>query len=213
MKTFVHEGAYRGEDLLRKIAVQSITLCGVGAIGSNLADNLVRQGFQKMAVIDFDRVEEHNRNTQIWNSRDVGQLKVAAIRSHLFNVMKVTVEPIDKKLEASNVRKLLKADSIVIDGFDNPESRKVVMDYCRDNKIDCLHIGLSEDCAEVTWNERYSVPKKGTGIDVCEYPLARNIAMLSVIVGTESLIRFVDTGVKENYLISLRDFKITAIDK
>jgi molybdopterin/thiamine biosynthesis adenylyltransferase len=212
MKTFVHEGAYRGEDLLKKIAAQHITLCGVGAIGSNLADNLVRQGFQRMTVIDFDRVEEHNRNTQIWNSRDVGQLKVAAIRSHLFNVMKVTIDPIDKKLEASNVRKFLKADSIVIDGFDNPESRKIVMDHCLVNKIDCMHIGLSEDCAEVTWNERYRVPKKGTGIDVCEYPLARNTALLAVIVGTESLIRFVDTGVKENYLISLKDFKICRVN-
>lgn len=212
MKTFVHEGAYRGEDLLKKIAAQPITLCGVGAIGSNLADNLVRQGFQKITAIDFDRVEEHNRNTQVWNSRDVGQLKVAALRSHLFNVMKVTIDPIDKKLEASNVRKFLKADSIVIDGFDNPESRKIVMDHCLVNKIDCMHIGLSEDCAEVTWNERYRVPKKGTGIDVCEYPLARNTALLAVIVGTESLIRFVDTGVKENYLISLKDFKICRVN-
>jgi molybdopterin/thiamine biosynthesis adenylyltransferase len=208
MKTFVHEGAYRGEDLLKKIAAQHITLCGVGAIGSNLADNLVRQGFQKITAIDFDRVEEHNRNTQVWNIRDVGQLKVAALKSHLFNVMKVSVESIDKKLEASNVRKFLKAGSIVVDGFDNPESRKIVMEHCLDNRIDCLHIGLAEDCAEVTWNERYHVPKKGTGIDVCEYPLARNTAMVAMLVGTESLIRYIDTGVKESYILSLKDFKI-----
>jgi len=212
MKTFVHEGAYRGEGLLKKIAAQHITLCGVGAIGSNLADNLVRQGFQKITAIDFDRVEEHNRNTQVWNIRDVGQLKVAALKSHLFNVMKVSVESIDKKLEASNVRKFLKAGSIVVDGFDNPESRKIVMEHCLDNQIDCLHIGLAEDCAEVTWNGRYHVPKKGTGIDVCEYPLARNTAMVAMLVGTESLIRYIDTGVKESYIISLKDFKICRCD-
>ena len=211
MKTFVHEEVYRGEELLKKIAERHITLCGAGAIGSNLADNLVRQGFQKMSVIDYDRVDNHNRNTQIWNSRDIGQLKVAALRSYLFNVMKVAIEPVDKKLEASNARKFLKAGSIVIDGFDNPEARGIVTNHCRDNNIECLHIGLAEDCAEVTWNSKYRVPTKSTGLDVCEYPLARNTAMLAVVVGTESLIRYIDTGVQENYLISLKDFKITSV--
>lgn len=207
MKTFVHEEVYRGADLLKKLAAQPITLCGVGAIGSNLADNLVRQGFQKLTVIDMDRVEDHNRNSQLWTSRDVGQMKVAALKNHLFNVLKVSIEPVDKKLDASNVKKILKAGSIVIDGFDNPESRKIVTDHCRDSKIECLHIGLAEDCAEVTWNNRYRIPA-ATGVDVCEYPLARNIAVLAVVVGTESLIRFVESGVQESYIISLKDFKI-----
>jgi hypothetical protein len=211
MKTFVHEEVYRGEALLKKIATYPITLCGVGAIGSNLADNLVRQGFQKITAIDFDRVEDHNRNSQIWTSRDVGQLKVAALRSHIFNVMKVAIEPVDKKLEAANVHKFLKPGSIVIDGFDNPEGRSIVTKHCGTLNIDCLHLGLSEDCAEVTWNEHYTVPTKGTGLDICEYPLARNIALLAVIVGTESLIRYIETGRKESYLISLKDFKIVPL--
>jgi len=211
MKTFGHEAAYRGEDLLKKIALQHITLCGVGAIGSNLADNLVRQGFQKLTVIDMDRVEDHNRNNQLWNSRDVGQMKVTALRNHLFNILKIDIEPIDKKLEVSNVKKLLKPGSIIVDGFDNPEGRKAVADHCSVNKIECLHIGLAADCAEVTWNDRYHIPKKGTGPDVCEYPLARNTAMIAMIVGTESLIRFIDTGVKESYIISLKDFKIVSV--
>lgn len=211
MKTFVHEEVYRGSGLLQKIAARHITLCGVGAIGSNLADNLARQGFQKFTAIDFDRVEDHNRNSQLWGSRDVGQLKVLALKSYLFNAMKIAIDPVDKKLVESNVKKLLGLGTIVVDGFDNPESRKLVMDHCLSAGIDCLHIGLAEDCAEVTWNERYRVPKKGAGLDVCEYPLARNIAVLAVIVGTESLIRYIDTGVKENYMISLKDFKITKV--
>lgn len=210
MKTFVHEEVYRGADLLKKIAVQHLTLCGVGAVGSNLADNLVRQGFSNFTAIDMDRVDDHNRNTQIWTSRDIGQKKVSALRSYLFNVMKVAVDPIDKKLDATNVRKLLQKDSIIIDGFDNLESRGIVTEHCRSNNIECLHIGLAEDFAEVTWNDRYRIPKKSAGLDVCEYPLARNTVMMAVIIGTESLIRFIDTGVRSNYLISLRDLKVTS---
>lgn len=211
MKTFIHEEAYRGKELLKKIAEKNIILCGVGAVGSNLADNLVRQGFKSLAVIDFDRVEDHNRNTQIWDSRCVGQKKVAAMRNHLFNVMKVAAEPIDKKLTATNVKRFLTKGSIVIDGFDNSGSRGLVYDYCQSHEIDCIHIGLAEDCAEVTWNDRYVVPKKEIGLDVCEYPLARNTVMMAVIVGTESLIRYIATGVQENYIISMGNFKITKV--
>lgn len=211
MNTFTHEQAYRGEDLLKKIASQHITLCGVGAVGSNLADNLIRQGFIHLTVIDKDRVEDHNRNTQVYGSRDVGQKKVAAIRNHLFNVLKVAVDPVDKELTEANVRKLLRKDTIVVDGFDNIESRKIVTDYCRDNDIPCLHIGLAEDAAEVTWNDQYRLPRSNAGLDVCEYPLARNTALMAVVVGTESIIRYIDTGEMENYLITLRDFKISRV--
>jgi len=206
--TFVHEEEYRGENLLKKIGTQSITLCGVGAVGSNFADSAVRQGFKNISAIDMDRITDHNRSTQIWSTRDIGQYKVYALRNILFNSMKVAINPIDKRLDSNNVSKLLKKNDIIIDGFDNPESRKIVSDYCSSNKIECLHLGLSENCAEVTWQEKYHVPKKGKGLDVCEYALARNIVLLCVTVGIESLIRYIEKGVRESYLISLEDFGI-----
>jgi molybdopterin/thiamine biosynthesis adenylyltransferase len=206
--TFVHEEEYRGEDLLNKIGTQSVTLCGVGAIGSNFADSIVRQGFKNITAIDMDRITDHNRSTQIWGSRDIGQFKVTVLRNMLFNSMKIGINPVNKRLDINNVSKLMKKDSIIIDGFDEPESRKIVSDYCSLNQIECLHLGLSEDCAEVTWQEKYHIPKKSSGLDVCEYALARNIVLLCVTVGVESLIRYINSGVRESYLISLKDFSI-----
>ena len=210
MDLFAHEEEYRGKELIKKLSEQKIILCGVGAIGSNIAENLVRQGFSDITAIDFDRVESHNRHTQVWDFRSIGRLKTAVLKSHLFNIMKVDMVPIPKKLESSNVGKFIK-DGIVIDGFDNSESRGLVTKHCRDKNIDCLHIGLNKDCAEVTWNENYWVPRDVDGLDVCEYPLARNIIMLAVTVGTESLIRYIEKGVKENYIITLGDFRISQI--
>jgi len=48
------EAIYRGADQLAKLASQRLTLCGAGALGSNLADNLARQGFRDLRVIDRD---------------------------------------------------------------------------------------------------------------------------------------------------------------
>lgn len=44
MNTYVHEELYRGKDLFEKIKTRRIVVCGCGAIGSNLVDNLIRQG-------------------------------------------------------------------------------------------------------------------------------------------------------------------------
>jgi molybdopterin/thiamine biosynthesis adenylyltransferase len=212
MNTLIHEEVYRGKKLLEKMASQALTVCGCGAVGSNFIDNVVRQGFKKITVIDMDRLEDHNRHTQVWDKRVIGTLKAAAIKNHAFNIMGVMVDALSKKLEEENIKKLISTDSIVIDGFDNYVSRKLVTDFCRDNKINCLHVGLYQDYAEIVWNELYKPPEQSTGPDVCEYPLARNIILMAVAVATDVLIRYLAEGVKENYTITLKDFKIKTMD-
>jgi molybdopterin-synthase adenylyltransferase len=209
MNTLVHEEKYRGEKLLKKIAECDLTFCGVGAIGSNLMDNMARQGFKKFTAIDYDRVEDHNRNTQLWGRRDIGQLKVAAMKTAIFNAMGLTITDVSRKLEPSNVDKYLKKGTLVIDGFDNTESRALVTEHCRNNSIMCLHVGLYQDTAEITWNSVYRVPQPVKGLDVCEYPLARNIILMAITVATECVIRYLDTGVQESYTITLGDFKVS----
>lgn len=208
MNTLVHEQVYRGEALLEKMAAQPFVICGAGAVGSNLVNNMTRQGFQKLTVIDMDRVEDHNRHTQVWTRRDQGQLKAAMLKNHVFMNMGISIEAVSRKLEESNVKKMLPKGSIVVDGFDNMESRKVVTDHCKSNGIECLHVGLAADYAEVIWNERYHVPKNVVAQDVCEYPLARNVIVIAAAVATECLIRYLSTGEKRNYMITLGDLKI-----
>jgi len=210
MKTLTHEEKFRGEDLLKKMAACPIVMCGCGAIGSNLVDNMVRQGFGNIKVVDFDRIEDHNRHTQIWTKRDLGQLKAMVLKNAMYNVREVVLEVETKKLDSSNISKVLPpalSKTLVIDGFDNQDSRALVMDWCLRHKIDCLHVGLSKDYAEVVWNEQYRVPRD-VGADICEYPLARNIILLATTVATEVVVRYLAKGIKKNYEISLGDFQI-----
>jgi len=212
MNTLVHEEKFRGLPLLKKMAEQEFIICGVGAIGSNLVENMVRQGFKKFTVIDFDRVDDHNRHTQAYNRRDIGQLKVNALKTKVYDLMGVSIEAVTSKLEATNMRKLLlKPGAIVVDGFDNSESRRLVTEFCNSNKITCLHAGLYKDVAEIHWNAGYHVPDPVKGMDICEYPLARNIILMAITVATEVIIRYLDRGVVENYVITLGDMKISPI--
>jgi len=209
MRTLEHEIVYRGEAAVNKLGAAPIIVCGAGAIGSNLVDNLVRQGFKSITIIDDDRIEDHNRHTQVWQRRDVGSLKVAALKSHAFNSMGVSIEDKKVRLTSESVEGLLKKGSLVVDGFDNHASRKSVTDYCKANNIECLHIGLYQNYAEVIWNDNYLVPEDAKAADVCEYPLARNVILLAIAVSTEVIIRYILDGNKEQYTITLKDFCIS----
>src|SRR5688500_10350545 len=119
---FHHEQLYRGADVLTKLSALRVTLCGAGAVGSNLADNLCRQGLANLRVIDHDRVEEHNVSTQLYGESEVGTWKVEALRNRLFRAAGVEVEAVRKELAAENAKQLLKSCDLVIDAFDNSRS-------------------------------------------------------------------------------------------
>jgi len=190
---FHHEQLYRGEDLIARLAALRVVLCGAGAVGSNLADNLIRQGLSRLCAIDHDRVEEHNVSTQLYGEAEVGSFKVEALRNRLFRAAGIEIEPVRKELNAGNVKQLVKDCDLVIDAFDNSASRQLVQDHCRSAKIPCLHVGLHADYCAVVWDEHYRVPRDVAG-DVCDYPLARNIVLLSVVLASEAVLRFVVGG-------------------
>ena len=210
---FHHERLYRGSAAVSRLEAVPIIVCGAGALGSLLADNLARQGCRLWKVIDRDRVAEHNVGTQLYGESEVGAWKVEALRSRLFRAVGVEVQAIAKEVTDRNVRRLLKANGagIVIDTFDNATARGLVQERCRDEAIPCLHVGLFADYAEVIWDEHYRVPRD-VGVDVCDYPLARNLVLLAVAVASEVLIRFVLDGSKEGRSVTLRDLAIRPLE-
>src|SRR5688500_9191730 len=151
---YLHEELYRGGvERLARLRELRVVLCGAGALGSNLADNLARQGFARLRVIDHDRVEEHNVGTQLYGESEVGVWKVEALRNRLFRAAGVEGEPVRKELTTQNAAALLKGAGVVVDTFDNSASRRVVQGASRALALPCLHVGLNEDYAEVLWDE------------------------------------------------------------
>lgn len=208
---FHHEEIYRGKDLVKKLQAHRLTVCGAGALGSNLIDTLARQGFPNLKVIDMDRVDVHNINTQVYGEKDVGALKVQALRNRIFSAVGTEIEVVDKELTAANVKKFLKDSTLVLDMFDNTVSRQLVQDECRARKVPCLHSGLYEDYGEVVWDHKpYVVPKQSAEGDVCDYPLARNIAMMVVVVTAEEILDFCLAAKprQKSWSITLKDLAV-----
>jgi hypothetical protein len=108
------------------------------------------------------------------------------------------------------VVKQLSGADVVVDGFDNHDARALVTAHCREQGIPCLHVGLSADYAEVLWNEGYRVPHdvEDEGVNVCDYPMARNLIQFAVALVSEVLVRFVLEGRRESYSFTLGDLQV-----
>lgn len=65
---------------------ERIHIIGCGAVGSTVAELLVRSGLTKITLYDFDRVEPHNIANQMYRNGDIGSLKVDALSKILTEI-------------------------------------------------------------------------------------------------------------------------------
>ncbi|HEV8190795.1 MAG TPA: ThiF family adenylyltransferase [Ktedonobacterales bacterium] len=205
---FLHESLYRGEEAVERMGAARIVVCGGGALGSHLTENLVRQGVRHLAVIDDDRVEAHNIGTQVYEEGDIGVPKAEVLRARGFRAAGVEIVAITKRLTEQNVAKLLRDADLVCDTFDNSASRGLVTVHCREHVVACLHLGVNADYGEVRWNEVYRVPGDVLTGNACDYPLARNLVLFVVALGGEAIARFLVEGERQSYSFTLRDLTI-----
>jgi molybdopterin-synthase adenylyltransferase len=204
---FFHEELHRSQEVMRRLRDFKITVCGAGALGANLVESLARQGFASIKVIDRDRIEERNLSTQPYFASDVGAFKAKILANGLYRALGVKVDARGEELTATNAAKLLKDAQLVVDTFDNSIARRAVKNYCDSAGVACLHAGLATGYAEVVWNDIYRVPSAAQD-DICDYPLARNLVMLTVAVACESIIRFVAGSARHSFTLTLGDFAV-----
>jgi molybdopterin-synthase adenylyltransferase len=207
MSIFFHEQLYRSKQLMEQLKKYPVTICGAGALGANIAENLARSGFNQLKVIDYDRIEESNLSTQPYYRSDVGAFKATILANHLYRAVGIKIVAETQKVTAKNVAQLLKGSGLTIDAFDNSVARGVIKDYCDRTSVPCLHAGLASDYAEIIWNEVYRVPSD-VNDDVCDYPLARNLVLLTVVVTCEAVITFIASKQKLSHSITLKDLSI-----
>lgn len=192
-----------------------IIVFGLGAIGSNLTTQLIKKYPDiNITGVDFDKVEDRNVGPQAYFNQHVGHLKALAMKSVLSTQnRKFNYTPHPYKIESvDDVTLLFGEESILmIDCFDNTESRNIFMKMPKDLKI--LHVGFSPAMtAEVIWQNKYDVPgdvDSNLG-DICE--MTEAVSFINYVVSFASLVigEFLDTGVRRSFLITNK-FKIQEI--
>jgi len=122
-----------GKDNLIKIQSAKVGLAGAGGLGSNCVLNLVRVGFKKFTIVDFDVVTESNLDRQFYFLDQVGVKKVKAIKANLLRVnpgLELTL--IDKKIQRDNVQELFSDCQVVVECLDRAEYKSMLVEELLD---------------------------------------------------------------------------------
>jgi adenylyltransferase/sulfurtransferase len=117
-----------------RLRAARVLVAGVGALGSALAEMMVRAGVGALTVVDRDFVEESNLQRQsLFDEADAaaGLPKAVAAANRLRRLnSEVAVEPLVADVTAANVVALVGAADLVLDGTDNFETRFLLNDAC-----------------------------------------------------------------------------------
>lgn len=113
-------------DILSK---KTIGIAGCGGLGSNSAVALARVGVGNFVIADFDVVVEDNLSRQYYFMHQIGLLKVFALKQNLQLINpEVKVHAFDIKLCPSDIVELFGKCDVIIEAFDKPEMKYMIME-------------------------------------------------------------------------------------
>jgi len=134
-----------GEEGQRRISRSRALVCGCGALGSMLANMLVRAGVGSVRIVDRDFVELSNLQRQaLFDEDDVaGQLpKAIAAAEKLRRInSEVEIEPVVADVDHANVERLCDGVDVIVDGTDNFETRFLVNDAAVKHRLPWVYGG------------------------------------------------------------------------
>lgn len=127
-----------------------VVLVGVGSIGSSAAEVLAAGGVGKLALVDPDRLKQHNLPRHRLGERDLGRHKVTAMASALNDRFPATeVQPLvaDVARDADLCRPLFERTDVVLCATDGVQSRRVVNHLARRAGVPLVLAAVLEDGA------------------------------------------------------------------
>ncbi|WP_426732927.1 HesA/MoeB/ThiF family protein [Myxococcus faecalis] len=182
-----------------------IVFCGVGAIGSQAAV-LCRNLEATLVFIDFDRVESKNLLAQAHVKPSVGKNKAEALKLQLLNLHGVKAESFGVRVTRDNVAALCGGADLVVDCFDNQDSRRVLSGFAREAGKPLVHGAVSADgtFGLVRWDERFRPDAEDTaGQATCEG--GAHLPLLGLLAATlaRGIQDFVKHGTRRDTLVNL----------
>ncbi len=182
-----------------------IVICGVGALGSAVA-MACRNLDVSLRLVDFDRVESKNLQSQAFVKQSVGKNKAQALKMQLQNFHGLKVEAMGVRLVAANAQELLSGAGLVVDCFDNAAGRECISEFVRSQDIPCVHGALSADgtYGMVRWEETFTPDAEDApGQATCEN--GEHLPFIGIVssVLARTVAEFVQDGTRLDSMVSL----------
>lgn len=175
---------------------KKVIVFGVGGVGGNTAEMLVRSGVSNLTIVDFDKVDVTNINRQIVALQStVGKYKVEVLKERLMDINpNLKLKAFNDILTADNIDKFnLKDYDYVVDCIDDLPAKQNLIKYCYNNNINII-----VSCG--AGNRYQNLPKfevcdiKKTSYDklaklIRKFCVSENIKKLNVVYTTEPPIK------------------------
>ena len=130
-----------GDDGIAKLGAATVTVFGVGGVGSFAAEALVRSGVGRVILVDYDRICVTNVNRQLHAMKGtLGKPKaeVMAERLRLINPDAVIEARGEFYGAETSARLLVPEPDIVIDAIDNIAAKMHLIATCVREKLRCV---------------------------------------------------------------------------
>jgi len=118
----------------KKIQEGSAVVIGCGALGTVIANNLVRSGVGRIKIVDRDFVEIENLQRQILFDEDDAKNRTpkafAAVEKLKTINSSIELESVVSDVNPKNVEMLINGFQVVLDATDNIETRFLLNDAC-----------------------------------------------------------------------------------
>ena len=123
-----------------KIKQCKILLGGAG-IGSNIAECALRFGFEKITIIDGDKIELSNLNRQNYEEKDIGKYKSKILAKRLLRINpNADIHYHTCYINPDNVNELVSGHHIAINALDFTSDIPFIFDaVCQQSNISVIH--------------------------------------------------------------------------
>lgn len=188
-----------------------ITFCGVGALGSTAAW-FCRNLDATLHFVDFDRVESKNLLSQVFVKQSLGKNKAEALKLILRNFFGVQALAHGVRLTEHNAQELLGEAELLVDCFDNHQSRVLVSRFATRANRPLLHAGLAGEgnYGIVRWDSEFNPDAEDSeGQATCEGGAYLPLIALVAATVARSLQDYVVHARQVSYSVSLNGVRET----
>lgn len=122
----------------------TVTIIGIGGVGSWVAEALARTGIGGLVLVDLDDICVSNSNRQVHaHCQSIGRLKVEEMAARIRTINQdCVVTPVADFATMNNLSSLLQTKTdFVVDAIDNARVKAQLIYHCKRNKIKIITTG------------------------------------------------------------------------